>query len=192
MGHLELTRDWFLHDSLEKRWVRVELNHIITPSLWISKSVVDFAQPVLIVIEALYGQSPHSLIDRSFLQRFRFRRGMKVLFLFQFSFPLSIIARNSFNTKRKRLQSVDNLLVTRPPMRGSVACSVRRVRPGLVGSPSMMRSPSWRLMTGGVKATIGTAGTSSYYCFTIEVLLLPLHHHGQAGTCYAKATSKSF
>lgn len=57
LGHLELTRDRFLHDSLRKRWVRVKLDQIMTPILKIDKSMVDFAQLVLIVIKALFSQS---------------------------------------------------------------------------------------------------------------------------------------
>lgn len=67
---------------------------------------------------------------------------------------------------------MDIMLVRGPPMRESVTCSVERVRPKLVGSPSMIRTPSWRLLT-GVGESNGEGSKD------LQLLLLqPLHYHG--------------
>lgn len=80
---------------------------------------------------------------------------------------------------RERSWLVGSMLVRGPPMRGPMICSARWVRLGLVGSSSMARSPSWRLMT-GIGSSRGSWDIRQLLFRHRRLLLLqPLHRHGR-------------
>lgn len=161
MKHLELTRNRFFHDPMDKSRMGVVTHQLPTFTLKISKSAVDISQLAVILIKTLLGQSSNSLISRSLFEGLeqQHKERSQMLPLWLLSWP-SFLTQGTGLVQYERPQLTNGLMMEGPYL-GSDS-SLGRVKEFATTYQRKDLPQEDRYL--GRVATVRTIGNSDCYC----------------------------